>query len=131
LLDARRHDARMPAAEYAELPHLPVAIKDRSSGEIPDCFEACLARLPDDARALVLGYYVAEGQAKIDNRRRLAREAGLSNTALRSRVHRLRDRLERCTEQCVATADREGLDAALRHVMAFPDTLERRHLDGD
>lgn len=130
LLEERRHHARMPAAEYAGLPDLPVATELKFADQIHDCFDACLAQLPDEARALVLGYYIAEGQAKIDHRQRLAREAGLSNTALRSRVQRLRDRLEQCTQQCVATADGEGLDAALRHVMGLRNTLERRHRDG-
>ena len=96
-----------------------------------DCFEACLARLPGEARALVLGYYADEKQAKIDHRQHLAHAAGISQTALRSRVHRLRDRLEGCAERCAAMADARGLDEALRHVSALPDTLERHHSDGD
>jgi DNA-directed RNA polymerase specialized sigma24 family protein len=131
LLEEQRRRARLPMVEHAERSYLPGGTAKAEDDPLHDCFEACLARLPGEARGLVLGYYVAEGQAKIDNRQRLAREAGLSNTALRSRVHRLRERLERCTQQCTATADSRGLDEALRHVTALPDTLERQHSDGD
>lgn len=127
LLENRRYQARMPTAEYADLSRLPMTPAAGTSDQMQACFEACLARLPGEARTLVLDYYVAEGQARIDNRQRLAKRAGLSHTALRSRVHRLRDRLERCTNQCAATADSQGLDLALRHVAARTDTLERQH----
>jgi DNA-directed RNA polymerase specialized sigma24 family protein len=64
------------------------------------CFDRCLAALPTDSRSLVLEYYVAERREKIDNRRRLAQRIGLSESALRNRVQRVRDRLERCVETC-------------------------------
>ena len=49
---------------------------------------------PDDRP----GVYVAERRAKIDNRRRLAQIFGFSESALRNRVQRVRDRLERCVQ---------------------------------
>jgi DNA-directed RNA polymerase specialized sigma24 family protein len=59
--------------------------------------ERCLALLPDDARALVLAYYAGvPGQDKIRARNALAGTHGLTPNALRSRVQRLRDRLEEC-----------------------------------
>jgi DNA-directed RNA polymerase specialized sigma24 family protein len=63
------------------------------------CFERCLAELPADGRALILEYYAAEGRLKIDGRKRLAAALGLSDTALRNRAQRLRDRLERCVRR--------------------------------
>jgi DNA-directed RNA polymerase specialized sigma24 family protein len=77
---------------------------------LQDCFDRCLAALPAESRMLVLEYYVAEQRTKIVNRRRLARSLALSENALRSRVQRVRDRLERCVEACTspgATADRQ------------------------
>ena len=131
LLEERRQHARIPMTEHADLSRLSVRAATETVDPLHDCFEACLARLPGQARALVLGYYAGEKQAKIDHRQHLAHAAGLSQTGLRSRVHRLRDRLERCAQGCVATADTRGLDEALRHVTALPDTLERQHSDGD
>ena len=132
LLEERRHQGRIPIAEHAELSHLAVRAASEAVDPLRECFEACLAQLSGDARALVLSYYVvAEGQAKIDNRQRLAQLAGISNTALRSRVHRLRDRLERCSQRCAATAQTLGLDEALRHVPAVSDTDQQQPADGD
>ena len=69
---------------------------------VHDCFELCLADLPADGRALLLRYYEGERHAKISNRRQIAETLGLSENALRSRVQRLRDRLERCLQACVS-----------------------------
>jgi DNA-directed RNA polymerase specialized sigma24 family protein len=65
------------------------------------CFEQCLAELPADGRALILQYYAAEGRQKIEGRKRLAASLFLSDTALRNRAQRLRDRLERCIRRCL------------------------------
>ncbi len=51
-------------------------------------------------QSLVLGFYEGERRAKMANRRRLAESLGLSDNALRSRVQRLRDRLQACIERC-------------------------------
>jgi DNA-directed RNA polymerase specialized sigma24 family protein len=63
------------------------------------CMDRCLARLEDGDRLLVLRYY-AEGRASAV-RRKLADELGISATALRIRVHRLRERLEQCVSSCL------------------------------
>jgi hypothetical protein len=63
---------------------------------------------------------MSEGQAKIDNRQRLARSLGVSDNTLRSRVHRVRHRLERCVQACVAAAEGRGPDAASVTNRAFP-----------
>lgn len=131
LLEQQRQHARLPTTELEDLSQVPDTARPKDVDALQDCFEACLGQLPGDARALVLGYYSGERQAKIDHRQQLARSAGISNTALRSRVHRLRDRLERCARQCTATADARGLDEALRHVTTISDTLGERHSDGD
>lgn len=69
-----------------------------------NCFDGCLANLPDEGRQLLLQYYEGERQAKIANRRRLASARGLSDNALRSRVQRLRDQLELCVRGCSAAS---------------------------
>ncbi len=67
---------------------------------LDDCLERCLAEFPAENRSLVVDYYRGERQSKIANRRRLATTLGLSDNALRSRVQRLRDRLEACLRAC-------------------------------
>jgi DNA-directed RNA polymerase specialized sigma24 family protein len=64
------------------------------------CLDRCLTALSEVERSLVLRYY--EGGRKVDVRRALAHEHGLSMTALRIRLHRLRQRLEQCVSECMA-----------------------------
>jgi DNA-directed RNA polymerase specialized sigma24 family protein len=65
------------------------------------CLEKCLAELPEEERALVLGYYTESKQAKIDKRKQLADWYGLSLNALRNRVFRLNQRLAFCVTSCL------------------------------
>jgi DNA-directed RNA polymerase specialized sigma24 family protein len=74
-----------------------------NSTERQQCFDDCLAQIPGDGRSLLLGYYEGERQSKIVNRRRMAVALGLSENALRSRVQRLRNRIDQCVHACVAT----------------------------
>lgn len=97
------------------LPDLPAPLDDDEE-PLRACFDRCLAVLPADSRTLVLEYYVEERRRKIDNRRRLARTIGLSESALRNRVQRVRDRLERCVRACTAAATNIGIEAACRNL---------------
>src|SRR5262249_60814585 len=85
-----------------ELPHVaavPAPTVDEPD-RLQDCFDGCLAQLPEESRTLLLQYYEGERAAKISNRRRLAAMLGLTDNALRSRVQRLRERLEQCVQGC-------------------------------
>ena len=75
----------------------PTAEESRTLG----CFDRCLAALAAGDRNLVLGYY-GDGKAR-QVREHLARDLGISPTALRIRVHRLRRGLEQCVAACVGT----------------------------
>jgi DNA-directed RNA polymerase specialized sigma24 family protein len=83
----------------ADVPGAP-AVDSEPDGALRTCFDRCLAALPAESRRIVLEYYVAARRAKIDNRRRLAQMFGISDSALRDRVQRVRDRLERCVHTC-------------------------------
>lgn len=113
--DVRRYArgiARMVLLEWRRRPRT-VSIEDgpEPAGSPPppgeddaalhDCLDNCLQHLPADSRRLVLEYYTAETRAKIENRRRLAEALSLTDNALRSRVQRVRDRLERCVRSCM------------------------------
>ena len=101
----RRADARAVPVDQAHLERLaaPEAMEEEPRR---DCLDGCLGGLAPESRDLVLQYYVAEGRSKVDNRRRLAQTLALSENALRSRVQRIRDRLERCIEECMNTKPR-------------------------
>ena len=101
LLEHRRAPVFAPLNPDAALPD-PASAGDTDE-RLRQCFDACLGDLPPDSRSLVVQYYQDERRAKIDNRRRLASALGLSENALRSRVQRIRDRLEACVHACASS----------------------------
>ena len=100
-LERRRGPAFSSIDDVPQLPlAAPAPAADPDGDHLHDCFDRCLAELPEESRALLLRYYEGERTAKISNRRRLASMFGLTDNALRSRVQRLRDRLEHCVHAC-------------------------------
>jgi DNA-directed RNA polymerase specialized sigma24 family protein len=130
LLEQLRRQLQEPVLDDADLSNLRALPSPASPHPLQECFERCLGTLAEESRTLVLDYYVADGQAGIDNRRRLARSLGITDNALRSRMLRLRHRLERCARSCAEAAETVGLEAALRHVPALTDTGEVKVPDG-
>jgi RNA polymerase sigma factor (sigma-70 family) len=65
------------------------------------CFARCLSDLPDESRQLILQYYEDDRRGKIDNRQAIADRLGIPLNALRNRVQRIRDKLERCISGCL------------------------------
>ena len=63
------------------------------------CLDECLTALAGDDRKQILRYY--EGN-RVEVRQKIAGELGISMTALRIRMHRLRLQLERCVSSCLA-----------------------------
>jgi len=73
--------------------------------ERQDHLERCLRELPVESRQLVLRYYQDERRQKIDARETMADQLGIPLNALRSRVQRIRDRLEQCLKRHLAGAN--------------------------
>jgi DNA-directed RNA polymerase specialized sigma24 family protein len=90
--------ARTAATTTAELASDAEAAMDAALA----CLDRCLDGLPPETRGLVLQYYEDEGVRRIDRRRRLAETLAIEPGALRIRMLRLRERLERCVESCLA-----------------------------
>lgn len=72
-----------------------------------DCLDECLSQLPPESRRLIMDYYLHSKRAKIDNRKKIAEDWGLSFNALRIRALRIRDSLRQCLDQCL---ERESHD---------------------
>ena len=72
-----------------------------------DCLEKCLQKIttPEEAR-MVVRYHEGEGQARIENRRKIAEELGITQNALRIRICHLQARLRPCIEKCLRELDR-------------------------
>lgn len=88
-----------------EVGPLALAAQTEREGQEQDarqaCFEGCLQTLSPENRELILAYYQDERRQKINNRLALSQRLGLPLNALRSRVQRMRDRLEHCVVQCL------------------------------
>ena len=65
------------------------------------CLQQCLEHLTAEDRNLVLDYHVDSKGAKIDLRRKLAEERGVTLNALRVKTYRLRSILEKCVLECL------------------------------
>jgi RNA polymerase sigma factor (sigma-70 family) len=61
-----------------------------------ECLDDCLQKLPDKERELIIEYYQGETGDKVKNRKKMAEERGIPLNALRIRVLRIREKLEKC-----------------------------------
>jgi DNA-directed RNA polymerase specialized sigma24 family protein len=84
--------------------------------DLPGCLHRALLELSLGERALILEYYAGAGRDRIETRKRMARARGLSESALRSRAQRLRDRLERSLTRFRASSPQNSLNTAARGV---------------
>lgn len=92
-----------PSAQPSEDPEKLVEMRAarRASERRFQCFEKCKEKLPPETRRLIVSYYEGDEGVKVRNRQRLARELNISVNSLRIRLHRIRERLERCVSECV------------------------------
>ena len=65
------------------------------------CLDKCLDSLSGVDKELILEYYRAEKKVKIANRRELGERVGVSSNALRVRIFRMREHLEKCICRCL------------------------------
>jgi hypothetical protein len=65
------------------------------------CLDHCLNELPADDRQLALLYHTDDGRAKIDRRRELAKQWGITLNALRIRLCRIHATLKDCISECL------------------------------
>lgn len=68
-----------------------------------DILEECLGRLPAVDRNLILRYYSKEKRDRIKLRKAMARELGISTTALHTRIFRIRSMLKKCLDNSSQT----------------------------
>jgi RNA polymerase sigma factor (sigma-70 family) len=64
------------------------------------CVRRCIAALRPDEQKLVIEYYDTYKGEQIDWRKKLAKNAGLTMETLRTRMNRLRERIEPLVKQC-------------------------------
>jgi DNA-directed RNA polymerase specialized sigma24 family protein len=99
-----RESLKRPESQRADLEEIgPLAApsSENEEDERQACFERCLRELPPENRQIILQYYQDERRQKINNRLALTERLGIPLNALRSRVQRIRDRLEQCVVRCL------------------------------
>ncbi len=65
------------------------------------CLSQCIRILAEEDRLLAVDYYNFDKSTKIDHHRLLAEHSGLTLAGLRTRMHRVRERLKPCIEECL------------------------------
>jgi RNA polymerase sigma factor (sigma-70 family) len=77
-----------------------VWVDPQPTSEERECLEHCLQQLAAEKRELILDYFLYEGHDKIEHHKVLAAELGISEGALRGRVHHIRASLLGCMSEC-------------------------------
>jgi DNA-directed RNA polymerase specialized sigma24 family protein len=67
-----------------------------------ECLEKCLNELSTENRCLILEYFSEDKQAKIDLHKRLSETLQTTQTALRMKIVRIKQKLKLCLEDCMA-----------------------------
>jgi RNA polymerase sigma factor (sigma-70 family) len=67
------------------------------------CLDRCLEKLSPHARQIIERYYAENKRAKINLRRRIANELGVTASNLRLRALRIREKLQVCIDSCLET----------------------------
>jgi RNA polymerase sigma factor (sigma-70 family) len=101
--------ARHLHTEYITRQHLPLpenlhqlpSTEDEGDEEerIFESLDECLRHLDPEERELFLDYYEREKQEKIDFRKEMAEQRGITANALRLRIYHIKSRLRQCIEE--------------------------------
>ena len=67
-----------------------------------ECLEKCLGELSAENRLLILDYFSEARQAKIDLHKKISAGLEMTQTALRMRIVRLKQKLRVCMQECMA-----------------------------
>ncbi|HEV7699110.1 MAG TPA: hypothetical protein VGO43_02680 [Pyrinomonadaceae bacterium] len=86
--------------DLEEISQAPVLDQSEDEPEFR-CLDACLDSLPSETRDLILSYYTSENKDHITSRKHLAKELGISISALHIRASRIRSRLAECVAKCL------------------------------
>jgi len=85
----------------AGIVQVPAGEENENREALLDCLGECVDKLEPQGRKIITRYYVGQARTKIENRRALADELGITANALSVRACRIRDKLEDCVRRCV------------------------------
>jgi DNA-directed RNA polymerase specialized sigma24 family protein len=88
---------------HLDVDEVQIAAKEPEEQSFPrECLNKCLEELPLESRNLLLDYFSEAKQAKIELHRRISQGLKMTQTALRMRVMRTKQKLKLCIEQCMS-----------------------------
>jgi len=67
-----------------------------------ECLDKCLAKLAPESRSLLLDYFSEARHAKVELHRRISESLQMTQTALRMRVMRTKQKLKICVQKCMS-----------------------------
>jgi DNA-directed RNA polymerase specialized sigma24 family protein len=95
--------------EYLKRQSQPRAVEPATDGDAKErvhlCLDRCLEKLSPHARQIIQRYYAENKRAKINLRRRIANELGISANNLRLRALRIREKLQVCIDSCLEMSE--------------------------
>lgn len=101
LAEYRRTSNKEVCIEQAQLAAETANAEDDLEDNRTFCLQECMAKLNVKDRELIVKYFASEGRDKIERRREICDELGLSTVALHTRIFRLKTRLKACIEGCI------------------------------
>jgi RNA polymerase sigma factor (sigma-70 family) len=113
--EARRRQRLQVRLPPLDPPALQPTGQEQMANLRQDCFDECLQKLSVADRKLILQYYQARGQVKIDTRKELAQKLGIFGPNLRVKVHRIRKILHACILECLARKQAADTNRELEH----------------
>ena len=105
LLERLRHQTREQQGSVS-VPLELIAQTDGNEEIRIECLTRCLHELAPADRDLIVGYYEGAGEVHLGGRKRLATRLGITYATLKTRAHRLRNRLDACLRGCLEESDR-------------------------
>jgi RNA polymerase sigma factor (sigma-70 family) len=102
--EAKRRGRERTYVDGHHMPAGPADADEELAERRSRCLQRCLGELPAESRALIVDYYRGEGAAYLKERKALAERLGISYVALKTRAHRVRNRLEECLRECASGA---------------------------
>lgn len=102
LLEYRKGEKlHVPLSEVNEREIAPSQEQSGEPERMRECLKLCLQSLSPKKRETIMAYYLRDKQAKIDNRKEMARQMGVAGNTLRVRAYRIRAALEECVKRCL------------------------------
>lgn len=100
LMEYRRRAKReVPLVENNEVPHDHAASENNEKRDV--CLTACLEKLPDAEREMIVEYYAFEGEKKLETRAFLCERLGCSPGTLYTKIFRIKAELRGCIKKCL------------------------------